>query len=110
MKRRGFLQRGALAAAGLMAGADRAAASAAGGPKVAIVGGGFAGSACALHLRQLNPAIQVSLIDSVEGYATCPMSNEVIAGMRAMASITQWATHCTPCPCRERSPCVFRPS
>jgi NADPH-dependent 2,4-dienoyl-CoA reductase/sulfur reductase-like enzyme len=88
LKRRGFLQRGALAAAGLMAGADRAAASAAGGPKVAIVGGGFAGSACALHLRQLNPAIQVSLIDSVERYATCPMSNEVIAGMRGMASIT----------------------
>ena len=88
MKRRGFLQRGALAAAGLMAGAGRAATRAAGRRKVAIVGGGFAGSACALHLRQLDPAIEISLIDPVERYATCPMSNEVIAGMRGMASIT----------------------
>jgi len=88
LKRRGFLQRGALAAAGLMTGAVRAATRVAARPAVAIVGGGFAGSACALHLRQLNPDIDVRLIDPVEHYATCPMSNEVIAGERGMASIT----------------------
>jgi NADPH-dependent 2,4-dienoyl-CoA reductase/sulfur reductase-like enzyme len=86
LKRRGFLRRGVLAAAGFMAGTGRAVARAR--PAVAIVGGGFAGSACALHLRQLNPGIDVSLIDPVERYATCPMSNEVIAGERGMASIT----------------------
>lgn len=88
MRRRGFLRRGVLAAAGVMAGAARAATRAAGAPKVLIVGGGFAGSACALHLRQLDPAIEVSLIDPVERYATCPMSNEVIAGLRSLSSIT----------------------
>jgi sulfide dehydrogenase [flavocytochrome c] flavoprotein chain len=88
LKRRGFLQRGVLAAAGLMAGAGRAATRVGARPAVAIVGGGFAGSACALHLRQLNPDIDVSLIDPVEHYATCPMSNEVIVGERGMASIT----------------------
>ena len=55
--------------------------------RVVIVGAGFAGSACALHLRRLNPSIEVSLIDPVERYATCPMSNEVVAGLRPMASI-----------------------
>jgi sulfide dehydrogenase [flavocytochrome c] flavoprotein subunit len=88
LKRRGFLQRGALAAAGVMAGAGRAATRAGAAPRVAIVGGGFAGSACALHLRQINPDIDVSLIDPAEHYATCPMSNEVIAGVRGEASIT----------------------
>jgi sulfide dehydrogenase [flavocytochrome c] flavoprotein subunit len=56
--------------------------------RVVIVGAGFAGSACALHLRRLDPSIEVTLIDPVEHYATCPMSNEVLAGLRDLASIT----------------------
>jgi sulfide dehydrogenase [flavocytochrome c] flavoprotein subunit len=56
--------------------------------RVVIVGGGFAGSACALHLRQLDASIEVSLIDPDEYYATCPMSNAVLVGLRDMASIT----------------------
>lgn len=88
MKRRRFLQRALMAAAGVTAGAGRSAVSARTRARVVIVGGGFAGSACALHLRQLNPDIDVSLIDPAARYTTCPMSNEVIAGERDLASIT----------------------
>lgn len=88
MNRRRCLQLTALAAAGAMAGAGRAATPTRAKPRVVIVGGGFAGSACALYLRHLNPDIDVGLIDPVEHYTTCPMSNEVIAGERDLASIT----------------------
>jgi sulfide dehydrogenase [flavocytochrome c] flavoprotein subunit len=87
--RRRCLQWSALAAACGAAGLGPAATShppARG--RVVIIGGGFAGSACALHLRQLDASIDVSLIDPDEYYATCPMSNAVLVGLRAMASIT----------------------
>ncbi len=83
----------ALAAAGALTGLARAAPgvrtrSAAGGrPRVLIVGGGFAGSACALQLRALHAEADIALIDPAERYATCPMSNEVIAQMRDLRSI-----------------------
>jgi NADPH-dependent 2,4-dienoyl-CoA reductase/sulfur reductase-like enzyme len=76
-----------LATAGALAGlgpAARARASA----RVLVVGGGFAGSACALSLKQLNPALDLALIDPVTRYSTCPMSNEVIVGLRDLRSIT----------------------
>jgi sulfide dehydrogenase [flavocytochrome c] flavoprotein subunit len=57
-------------------------------PRVAVVGGGFAGAACALHLRSLMPGLEVTLIDPAERYVTCPMSNEVLAGWRSLGSIT----------------------
>ena len=87
--RRRCLQLSALAAACGVAGLGPAADSRArAGGRVVIVGGGFAGSACALHLRQLDASIDVSLIDPDEYYATCPMSNAVLVGLRDMASIT----------------------
>src|SRR6204780_2501141 len=58
------------------------------GAKVVVVGGGFAGAACALSLRRLNPAIDVTLIDPDERYVTCPMSNSVLVGLRDLRSIT----------------------
>lgn len=67
-------------------GASRAFAGAK--PKVAIIGGGFAGSRCALFLKRLRPIIDVTLIDPDEHYVTCPMSNSVLVGLRSMASIT----------------------
>jgi sulfide dehydrogenase [flavocytochrome c] flavoprotein subunit len=56
--------------------------------KVVVVGGGFAGTACALCLRRLNPAIDVTLIDPDDRYVTCPMSNSVLVGLRDLKSIT----------------------
>lgn len=54
---------------------------------VLIVGGGFAGSACALRLRQLDPALQVTLVDPDEIYTTCPMSNAALVGLRELGSL-----------------------
>ena len=88
MRRRIFLR---LSAAGVGAGLLRVRA----GParagdeaKVVIVGGGFAGAACALALRRLNSAIEVSVVDPDDHYHTCPMSNSVLAGMRTLHSIS----------------------
>lgn len=87
--RRRFLRLTALAAASGASGLGLAAAARA--PvkgRVVIVGGGFAGSACALQLRRLDASIDVSLIDPLDSYVTCPMSNEVLVGLRDLASIT----------------------
>jgi sulfide dehydrogenase [flavocytochrome c] flavoprotein subunit len=56
--------------------------------RVVIVGGGFAGSCCALQLRNLNPHLAVTLIDGADTYVTCPMSDGVMTGQRALAAIT----------------------
>lgn len=88
MNRRHWLECSLLAAAGAMTPMGPRAARAAAQPRIVIAGGGFAGSACALHLQQLNPSLDVQLIDPVERYTTCPMSNEVIAGLRDLASLT----------------------
>ena len=37
--------------------------------------------------EKLDPAIEVTLIDPVDRYLTCPMSNEVLVGERELASI-----------------------
>ncbi|MEP6548172.1 MAG: FAD-dependent oxidoreductase [Gammaproteobacteria bacterium] len=56
--------------------------------KIVIVGGGFAGAACALSLRHLNPAFEVMLVDPDDRYITCPMSNAALVGLRNFHSIT----------------------
>ena len=56
--------------------------------RVVVVGGGFAGASCALSLRRLNPAIDVTLVDPDDRYVTCPMSNSVLAGFRGLKSIS----------------------
>lgn len=82
--RRRFLQSTALAALGctltLHAQATRA--------RVIVAGGGFAGAACALALRRLDPSIDVTLIDPDPSYVTGPMSNAALVGWRSMRSIT----------------------
>lgn len=89
MKRRQFLRRALLAVAPLSGSAARDRHSRIQArPRIVIVGGGFAGSACALHLLELEPRLDVALIDPIERYVTCPMSNEVVVGLRAAGSIT----------------------
>jgi sulfide dehydrogenase [flavocytochrome c] flavoprotein subunit len=89
VSRRSFLRRSAgLAAAGVFgpvhAGQRRTARAA----KVLVVGGGFAGSACALTLRHLRPSLSVTLVDPDDRYVTCPMSNAALVGLRDLDSIT----------------------
>jgi sulfide dehydrogenase [flavocytochrome c] flavoprotein subunit len=89
--RRSFLaSAGAMALAGRVrgGGAARPGAARASAARIVVVGGGFAGAACALELRARAPALEVVLVDPDDRYVTCPMSNSVIAGLRSMSSIT----------------------
>jgi NADPH-dependent 2,4-dienoyl-CoA reductase/sulfur reductase-like enzyme len=88
IRRREFLRFSAFAAVAATASRARAALRSAVGPRVLIVGGGFAGAACALELRRVNPGIDVALIEPDARYTTCPMSNEAIIGLRSLQSLT----------------------
>ena len=56
--------------------------------RVAVIGGGFGGAACARALRRLDPKLQVTLIEPNTTFTACPLSNEVIAGLRELAQQT----------------------
>jgi NADPH-dependent 2,4-dienoyl-CoA reductase/sulfur reductase-like enzyme len=53
-----------------------------GAARVVVIGGGFGGASCARVLRQLDPKLQVTLIEPKTFYFACPFSNETIAGLR----------------------------
>lgn len=58
-------------------------------PKVAIIGGGFAGSTLARYLRMWsNNSIEVSLIDPSVGHVSCVMSNLVLNGRLSLDQLT----------------------
>ena len=50
--------------------------------RVVVIGGGFGGAACARALRKLNPKLQITLVEPNRTFTACPLSNEVIAGLR----------------------------
>jgi sulfide dehydrogenase [flavocytochrome c] flavoprotein subunit len=50
--------------------------------RVAVIGGGFGGASCARALRQLDPKLDVTLVEPNKRFTACPFSNEVIAGLR----------------------------
>jgi NADPH-dependent 2,4-dienoyl-CoA reductase/sulfur reductase-like enzyme len=50
--------------------------------RVAVIGGGFAGSGCARALKRIDPKLEVTLIEPNSIFTACPFSNEVIAGLR----------------------------
>jgi sulfide dehydrogenase [flavocytochrome c] flavoprotein chain len=52
------------------------------GPRVVVVGGGFAGATCARTLKRLDPRLAVTLVEESQTFTACPFSNEVIAGLR----------------------------
>jgi len=81
--RRRFMQTAALAVLGgtRLAGAGARA-------RVVVAGGGFAGATCALQLRRLDPALEITLVDPDEQYVTCPMSDAALVGWRNMQSLT----------------------
>ena len=56
--------------------------------RVIVIGGGFAGATCARQLLQLQPALEVELIDPDDVYVTCPMSNAALVGLRTIDSLT----------------------
>jgi NADPH-dependent 2,4-dienoyl-CoA reductase/sulfur reductase-like enzyme len=50
--------------------------------RIVVIGGGFGGASCARALRQIDPKLQVTLIEPNRIFVACPFSNEVIAGLR----------------------------
>jgi NADPH-dependent 2,4-dienoyl-CoA reductase/sulfur reductase-like enzyme len=64
------------------AGFAPAVVSAQGVAKVVVVGGGFAGAACARVLRKLDPSLDVTLVASGKTFSACPFNSSVIAGLR----------------------------
>ncbi len=83
--RREFLALGAAAAAAATLSPSRARAQPA-GPRVVVVGGGFAGTTCARALRAIDPAILVTLVEPTPTFTACPFSNAVIAGLRELSA------------------------
>ena len=53
-------------------------------PRVVVIGGGFGGVSCARTLRALAPNLDVTLVEPNRIFTACPLSNEVIAGDRAI--------------------------
>lgn len=79
---------GAATALGLGAGCETVPKSAKAAPRVVVVGGGFGGATCAKYLRIYDPALNVTMIEQNANFVTCPGSNWVLGGMRAMQDIT----------------------
>jgi NADPH-dependent 2,4-dienoyl-CoA reductase/sulfur reductase-like enzyme len=49
---------------------------------VVVIGGGFGGTACARALKRIDPKLTVTLVEAGKTFTACPLSNEVIAGLR----------------------------
>ena len=54
------------------------------GARVVVVGGGFGGASCARALRKADARLAVTLVEQSRTYTASPMSNAVIAGLRAL--------------------------
>jgi sulfide dehydrogenase [flavocytochrome c] flavoprotein chain len=54
------------------------------GPKVVVIGGGFAGASAARFIKAASRAITVTLVEANPTFTACPFSNGVIAGLREL--------------------------
>jgi sulfide dehydrogenase [flavocytochrome c] flavoprotein chain len=81
--RRQFLKLGVAASTALMPLPAFAQGS---GPRVVVVGGGFAGATCARALRHADPRITVTLVEANPTFTACPFSNAVIVGLRQLSA------------------------
>ena len=52
--------------------------------RVVVIGGGFGGASCARALWQIDPKLQVTLVEPNRTFTSCPFSNNVIAGLRSI--------------------------
>ena len=53
-------------------------------PRVVVIGGGFGGASCARALKEIDPKLQVTLVEQSKTFTACPFSNNVIAGLRGI--------------------------
>ena len=59
----------------------------AGSARVVVVGGGFGGAAAARYLKLWAPQVQVTLVEPLQRFYTCPFSNVYLAGLRRWESL-----------------------
>src|SRR6185436_17433375 len=52
------------------------------GPRVVVIGGGFAGASAARFVKMEAPAASVTLVETNPTFIACPFSNGVLAGLR----------------------------
>jgi sulfide dehydrogenase [flavocytochrome c] flavoprotein chain len=57
--------------------------------RVVVVGGGFGGATCAHYLKMWGGNIDVTLVERNPAFISCPISNLVVGGFRAMSDITR---------------------
>jgi NADPH-dependent 2,4-dienoyl-CoA reductase/sulfur reductase-like enzyme len=88
MRRRELLKAGAAGLVLLGAGCATARGGSSRKRTVAVVGGGYGGATAARYIRQLDPSIEVVLVEPNETFVSCPISNAVLGGFRSMADIT----------------------
>ena len=84
MKRRDFLRLGA--SLSLAGSATRARAA---GARVVVIGAGYGGATAARHIAAANAGIEVTLVEPAKSFVSCPLSNLVVGGSRAIADITR---------------------
>jgi NADPH-dependent 2,4-dienoyl-CoA reductase/sulfur reductase-like enzyme len=53
-------------------------------PRIIVIGGGFAGATAARFLKRADQRLDVTLVEPNPIFTACPLSNEVIAGLRDM--------------------------
>lgn len=58
------------------------------GKRAVVVGGGWGGCTTAKYIRLQDPSIEVVLIEPEAAFRSCPISNWVIGGLKAMDDIT----------------------
>ena len=54
-------------------------------PRIVIVGGGFAGAACARALRAAEQKLAITLVEARQTYTAPPLSNGVLGGVRELS-------------------------
>src|SRR5437763_4384439 len=58
------------------------------GRRVVVIGGGWGGATAAKYVRLGDPSIEVILLEPNKEFVSCPFSNLVLSGVRALDSVT----------------------
>jgi sulfide dehydrogenase [flavocytochrome c] flavoprotein subunit len=90
LQRRHFVQTLGVGSAVAGLGVLGACATAGGsGPKVVVIGGGYAGATAAKYLRLFSDnTVNVTLVEPNAAFVSCPISNLVINGAKTIADVT----------------------
>ncbi len=82
------LTRRAALGAGLGLLAAPALSRAQGAARLLVIGGGFGGASAARFARSAHPELQVTLVEPMARFVTCPYGNLLLAGTRQLPDIT----------------------